>query len=96
MGFSFWGVRWWTTVVQMVSSKPLGPPLLGGWESANYFDPSMPGSQHGNAKGSFRRPGYQEHWWGLCLGAAFCEGKGFEKLEPKWGDFGSNIFVERS
>lgn len=31
-----------------------------GWESANYFDPDMPGEQHGNAKGSFRRPMYQE------------------------------------
>lgn len=31
-----------------------------GWESANYFDPSSGGEQHGNARGSFRRPPYKD------------------------------------
>ena len=36
-----------------------------GWESANYFDPEM-NEQHGNAKGSFRRPMYKDTV--LCYG----------------------------
>ena len=41
-----------------------------GWESANYFDPHMPGEQHGNAKGSFEDPCTRRfmdhHRSGLC------------------------------
>lgn len=31
-----------------------------GWESANYFDPSSGGEQHGNSHGSFQRPPYKD------------------------------------
>jgi len=31
-----------------------------GWESANYFDPASKGEQHGNSRGSWHRPPYQD------------------------------------
>ncbi|CAJ1457283.1 unnamed protein product [Effrenium voratum] len=40
-----------------------------GWESANYFDPQAVG-QHGNAKGSFHRPPYQDLVENECRGMA--------------------------
>eukprot|EP00438_Fugacium_kawagutii_P013599 Skav223060 [mRNA] locus=scaffold1069:426018:443941:+ [translate_table: standard] len=42
----------------------------GRWESANYFDPDMRGEQHGNAKGSFRRPLYKERVPWVCVSRA--------------------------
>lgn len=51
-------------MVYQVASGHFSPndisAFLLGWESANYFDPDMRGEQHGNAKGSFRRPPYKE------------------------------------
>lgn len=47
-------------IYELLKSKGCQFGFHNGWESANYFDPDMPGEQHGNAKGSFRRPMYQD------------------------------------
>eukprot|EP00913_Durusdinium_trenchii_P027742 g26015.t1 len=47
-------------IYEVLKSKGCQFGFHNGWESANYFDPAMSGEQHGNSKGSFRRPIYKD------------------------------------